>query len=338
MKNILYKLFIIAILFTFGIKSNLPAQDDLIRTIGMGTLDCIAYSPDGTKLASAGGSGYVYIWDINTGNVIDTLKGHTSWVLSVAFSPDGSKIASVSGDNTIKLWNANTGALIRTFKGHNSSVESIAFSPDGSKIASGSGDGTIKIWRIPQTPQKPEKPYNLKASAGYTEIKLSWEPSKTLGVSYKIYRSLISDSEFNSIKENIMDTTYTDSNLSVQKYYYYVVAVKDSVESDPSDTVSAIPLLSGVNDFINYNKSEIINIFPNPASDYLTIKFLNNFDSDITISIFNNLGMQLIQKKYSINNKSNSYHVNIKDLLSGIYYATIETTNHIETVKFVIIK
>ncbi len=151
MKNILYKLFIIAILFTLGIKSNLPAQDDLIRTIGMGNLYCIAYSPDGTKLASAGSSGYVYIWDINTGNVIDTLKGHTDDVRSVAFSPDGSKIASGSADNTIKLWDANTGALIRTFVGHTDYVLSVAFSPDGSKIASGCWDGTIKMWRVPST-------------------------------------------------------------------------------------------------------------------------------------------------------------------------------------------
>lgn len=65
MKKFYLLLFLVG-LFAYGFRSNLIADDDLIRTISMGSLSCIAYRPDGTKLASAGSSGYIYLWDINS--------------------------------------------------------------------------------------------------------------------------------------------------------------------------------------------------------------------------------------------------------------------------------
>ena len=128
---------------------NLPAQDYLIRTIGMGLLKCIAYSPDGTILASAGFSGDIYLWDVNSGTIRDTLKGHTSYVLSVAFFSDGSKLASGSWFGTIKLWDINTGVLFRTINVDlTTHIYSIAVSPDGSKIASYGGGRKLNIWDV----------------------------------------------------------------------------------------------------------------------------------------------------------------------------------------------
>ena len=70
----------------------------------------MAFSPDGTRIASGSDDNTVRLWDAATGQPIGhPLTGHTDAVSSVAFSPDGTRIASGSGDNTVRLWDAATG-------------------------------------------------------------------------------------------------------------------------------------------------------------------------------------------------------------------------------------
>ncbi|CAD6447526.1 9d524d8b-d700-47ec-82e7-6433cbb3f74f [Sclerotinia trifoliorum] len=106
----------------------------------------VAFSPDGTKIASGSKDKTIRLWDTITGKSLQTLEGYSDWVYSVAFSPDGTKIASGSKDKTIRLWDTITGKSLQTFEGHSDWVYSVAFSPDGTKIASGSNDKTIRLW------------------------------------------------------------------------------------------------------------------------------------------------------------------------------------------------
>ncbi|MEE0900065.1 MAG: hypothetical protein UIM25_04165, partial [Bacteroidales bacterium] len=64
----------------------------------------VCWSPDGKYLASGAGFGSLIIWDVNSGEKLKTLKGHSRSVESVCWSPDGRYLASGSADKTVKIW------------------------------------------------------------------------------------------------------------------------------------------------------------------------------------------------------------------------------------------
>ena len=68
----------------------------------------VAFSPDGSTLASAGNDRVVWLWDAVTGELKKTLTGHPGWVDCVAFSPDGRTLVSGSRDDTMRVWDAVT--------------------------------------------------------------------------------------------------------------------------------------------------------------------------------------------------------------------------------------
>ena len=77
----------------------------------------LAFTPDGTVLASAGGNDSefaIHVWDVVNGQPLGTLEGHDGIVWGVAFSPDGSLLASVSSDQTAKIWDWHNKALVQT--------------------------------------------------------------------------------------------------------------------------------------------------------------------------------------------------------------------------------
>ena len=58
----------------------------------------------------------------NHGQLVGTLSGHTSWVLSVAYSPDNEHFVSSSADHTVRVWKGSTRQCIHTFSEHTDQV------------------------------------------------------------------------------------------------------------------------------------------------------------------------------------------------------------------------
>jgi len=106
----------------------------------------VAWSPDGTRIASGSWDHLIRIWDSARGKELMTLWGHRAEVLCVAFSPDGRRLASGSNDYMVATWDLTTGAGPVPFGGHESHVNSVAFSPNGERIVSGADDNTVRIW------------------------------------------------------------------------------------------------------------------------------------------------------------------------------------------------
>ncbi len=151
-----------------------------------GSIQTLAFSPDGTMLASGGRDSMIHLWEVDTGNTLLTLTGHDNKITGLAFSPDGNRLVSasflviyiwdvetgqlltksqptttpmnlqfspngkivVSGrhDGTIKLWDAQTLSLLSTFKVHTDRINGLMFSEDGNTLISASQDGTMIIW------------------------------------------------------------------------------------------------------------------------------------------------------------------------------------------------
>lgn len=108
------------------------------------SVEAMAFSPDGSLIATGGRDNTSRIWDVASGKVRQKLD-HGYWVESVSFSPDGTKLATVSDDFTVRIWDVETGKEIRrlTDDGRGASV---SFSPDGKKSAADCSGWSACIW------------------------------------------------------------------------------------------------------------------------------------------------------------------------------------------------
>ena len=66
------------------------------------------------------------VWDLETGQALRTLEGHSDGVNAVAVTPDGKRAVSASWDKTLKVWDLETGRALRTLEGHSDSVNGVA--------------------------------------------------------------------------------------------------------------------------------------------------------------------------------------------------------------------
>jgi WD40 repeat protein len=129
--------------------SNLSQLQEVFTLQGhTGEVVEIAFSPDGSLLASASTDNNVMVWNTEDGSLLYTLEGHTDTVLSLAFSPDGELLLSGSRDRTVKKWQMSDGSLLDTISRiHALRAMELAFSPDGSLFAVANDIGFVEVRR-----------------------------------------------------------------------------------------------------------------------------------------------------------------------------------------------
>jgi WD40 repeat protein len=118
----------------------------LVLRMNAGAVYAVAFSPDGSRMATALADHKVRLWDVRTGQEVLVLRGHGDKVSSVAYSPDGTRLASAAYDATAGVWDAESGTRLLTLRGHSRAVNCVAYSPEGDRVATGSEDQSVRVW------------------------------------------------------------------------------------------------------------------------------------------------------------------------------------------------
>ncbi|KAI8945761.1 putative wd40 protein [Xylaria longipes] len=124
----------------------------------------VAFSPDGTLIASASSDGTIQLCLISTGSCKQVIQQPDAKFLSVTFSPDGARLASVSIDGVkrrviqlcdceTRLWSRDAGGLRNSSILHDAKVASIAFSANSKLVVTVSYGGLISTGKLLQTLQ-----------------------------------------------------------------------------------------------------------------------------------------------------------------------------------------
>jgi WD40 repeat protein len=110
-------------------------------------LNAIAYSPDGTRLVTAGRDRVVLVWDTTTGKLVQQCLGHTGQVYEARFTPDGQTIVSGGDDAFVRIWDVASGKQVAALQTPQWIV-SLAISSDGTRVALGGFGNYAAVWNL----------------------------------------------------------------------------------------------------------------------------------------------------------------------------------------------
>lgn len=109
-------------------------------------VDCVAYSPDGRRVAYGGKDHAARIHAVATGELVLTLRGHGDNVTGIAYSHEGKRIATSCVDSLVRVFDTTNGELICSMRGAMPSASGLAFSPDDRELLVSTADGRVLIF------------------------------------------------------------------------------------------------------------------------------------------------------------------------------------------------
>ncbi|MEO8625257.1 MAG: adenylate/guanylate cyclase domain-containing protein [Candidatus Limnocylindrales bacterium] len=109
-----------------------------------------AFSRDGSRIVVGNFDGTAHMFDVPTGNLLQTYRGHGDGVEHAMLSQDGSKLLTSSVDHTARLWDASTATELRRFV-HDDWVRQAVFVANANDVFTADADGTARRWSADAT-------------------------------------------------------------------------------------------------------------------------------------------------------------------------------------------
>ncbi|KAK7601197.1 hypothetical protein V9T40_008638 [Parthenolecanium corni] len=132
----------------------LTHEDDSAKKKTVGThtsfVSCCMFPNSDQQILTGSGDSTAALWDVETGQLLQSFHGHSSDVMAVDLAPSetGNTFVSGSADKTVLVWDMRTGQYVQSFEGHFSDVNSVRFHPSGDAIATGSDDATCRLFDL----------------------------------------------------------------------------------------------------------------------------------------------------------------------------------------------
>ncbi len=203
------------------------------RTAHTNYVSALAFSPDGSILASASYDQSVILWDAVTGEPLgDPLLAHGNVIIGLTFNRDGKLLASWDTQNTIILWDVATGKPVqKDLLGFG-----VDFSPDGKAFAAARKSNTIIFWDVETLEESTQMLVGLNNAFGRVQYSpdgktiasnnafnpMLWQEGNPLGQPFTGHTSYLTDFTFSPDGSLLASASYDKSiilwNLNQQSW------------------------------------------------------------------------------------------------------------------------
>jgi eukaryotic-like serine/threonine-protein kinase len=128
-----------------ALTQGLPRPEQL--WVHDGAVNDIRFSPDGSRVLTAGNDGKVHLWDSETGEAVFPPWTVGGTVTHAVFSADGRRIAAAGRNGTARVWDTASGQPLTPPLSHNGPIRWIDFSPDGRQVVTAAGKAA-RVWDV----------------------------------------------------------------------------------------------------------------------------------------------------------------------------------------------